>query len=56
MLLGLSASLRILVVVHCFRGEDESIWIVSARKATRPERAQYERGWICWSVGTSATS
>ncbi len=44
-LLGLSARLRVLVVVHTYRREDETIRIISARNATRPERAQYVRRW-----------
>ena len=40
-LLGLSARLRLLVVVHCYRESEESIRIISARKATRKERNQY---------------
>jgi uncharacterized DUF497 family protein len=40
-LLGLSASLRILVVCHCYRHGD-TIRIISARKADRSERTQYE--------------
>jgi uncharacterized DUF497 family protein len=44
-LLGLSATLRILVVVHCYREEDDVIRLISARKATRPERAQYTARW-----------
>lgn len=42
-LLGLSWSLRVLVVVHCYRMEDEIIRIISARKATRAETQQYTR-------------
>lgn len=42
-LLGLSWSLRVLVVVHCYRAEDEVIRIISARKATRVEVQQYTR-------------
>ena len=42
-LLGLSARLRVLVVVHCYRTEEEVIRIVSARRATRTERKEYER-------------
>ena len=41
-LLGLSSILRILVVVHCFRGEDDVIRIISARKATPSEAGQYD--------------
>jgi uncharacterized protein len=40
-LLGLSAALRVLVVVHALR-EKDVIRIISARKATRPERQQYQ--------------
>ena len=40
-LLGLSASLRLLVVVHALRHRDV-IRIISARKATRLEKREYE--------------
>jgi uncharacterized DUF497 family protein len=40
--LGLSNQLRILIVCHCYRESDEVIRIISARKADRDERAQYE--------------
>ena len=40
-LLGLSASLRLLVVVHALRYRDV-IRIISARKATRLETREYE--------------
>ena len=42
-LLGLSSNLRILVVCHCYRKNDEVIRIISARKATRSEQKQYWR-------------
>jgi uncharacterized DUF497 family protein len=42
-LLGLSATLRLLVVVHCFRGHDATIRIVSARRANPSETAVYDR-------------
>lgn len=41
-LLGLSSQLRLLVVCHCCREERETIRIISARKASRSERPQYE--------------
>ena len=41
-LLGLSAPLRILVVAHCYREGENVIRLISARKATRSERAQYD--------------
>jgi uncharacterized DUF497 family protein len=41
-LLGMSLKLRVIVVCHCYRGPDAVIRIISARKATRRERGQYE--------------
>jgi uncharacterized protein len=40
-LLGLSSSLRLLVVCHCYRGGGEVIRIISARKATTEESKHY---------------
>ncbi len=40
-LLGLSWSLRLLVVCHCYRESRGVIRIISARKADRSERAHY---------------
>ena len=44
-LLGLSAPLRVVLVVHSYREDDAVIRIISARKATRSERAQYGARW-----------
>ena len=44
-LLGLSRSLRILVVCHCYREKEQVIRIISARKADREEQRQY-RWWL----------
>ena len=44
-LLGLSSSLRMLVVCHCYRESAQVIRIISARKATRKEREFYNRRW-----------
>ena len=41
-ILGMSEKLRILVVVHCFRQDDEVVRIISARKATPNEQKQYK--------------
>lgn len=43
LLLGLSASLRVLVVCHCVFEERGTVRLISARKATTRERRQYER-------------
>lgn len=40
-LLGLSETLRLLVVCHCYRGENHVIRIISARKATTKESKFY---------------
>jgi len=45
LLLGLSARLRLLVVCHCYRADDEVIRIISARKATKPEEVVYADRW-----------
>ena len=42
-LLGLSQNLRILVVIHCYREQDETIRIISARKASKNETKYYTR-------------
>ncbi len=42
-LLGLSSALRILVVCHSYRDRDETIRLISARRATRAEHGEYER-------------
>ena len=40
-LLGLSSTLRLLVVCHCYRSEGNVIRIISARKATSRESKTY---------------
>ena len=40
-LLGLCETLRLLVVCHCYRGENHIIRIISARKATTKESKSY---------------
>jgi len=44
LLLGRSYRLRILLVCHCFQEADSVLRIISARRATRKERAVYEGG------------
>jgi uncharacterized DUF497 family protein len=43
LLLGLSQSLRILMVCHCQEESGNVIRLISARKANRRERQQYTR-------------
>ena len=40
-LLGMSGLARILLVCHCYRAEGDLIRIISARRATRSEQADY---------------
>jgi uncharacterized protein len=43
LMLGMSAKLRVLIVSHCFREDDSTIRIISARKATKAEEEAYWR-------------
>ncbi len=45
LLLGSSATLRVLVVCHCYRSRDQVIRLISARKASRTELRDYETRW-----------
>lgn len=48
MLLGISEQAKMLIVCHCYRGADNIIRIISARKATKNETKQYteiNQGW-----------
>ncbi|MDR2197330.1 MAG: BrnT family toxin [Coriobacteriales bacterium] len=40
-IMGISSRLRIVVVCHCYREDDEVIRIISARKATKGEVNSY---------------
>jgi uncharacterized protein len=40
-LMGMSWSLRLLVVCHCYRTAPDVVRIISARKANRSEHGQY---------------
>ncbi|HYX28987.1 MAG TPA: BrnT family toxin [Pyrinomonadaceae bacterium] len=44
LILGFSYKLRMLVVCHCYRESNDLIRIISARKANKEERIQYQRG------------
>lgn len=41
LMLGISYSLRLLVVCHCYRESENVIRIISARKADRKEQKRY---------------
>jgi len=42
-MLGMSLSLRVLVVCHCYRESDTVIRIITARKADKQETQNYRR-------------
>lgn len=44
LMLGLSSETRVLLVCHCERDDGNSIHIISARKATKNEKAHYQGG------------
>ncbi|HLY63178.1 MAG TPA: BrnT family toxin [Terriglobia bacterium] len=44
-LLGLSRALRTLVVCHCYRGDEDTIRLISARRANPVERRLYDKRW-----------
>lgn len=41
-LLGMSYTLKVLTVVHCYMDEESTIRIISARKSTKNEEKQYK--------------
>ena len=41
-LLGMSESFKLIVVCHVYRQNDESIRIISARRATKTEQKEYK--------------
>ena len=43
LLLGFSDQFRLLLVVHCYREDESTIRIISARKATKDESKHYKR-------------
>jgi uncharacterized protein len=43
-LVGMSFAARVLIVVHCYREQEQVVRIISARKATRKEAGTYEEG------------
>lgn len=43
LLLGMSSLLRLLLICHCYRKDEEIIRIISARKATKKESRHYWR-------------
>lgn len=43
LLLGMSFKLKTIVVCHCFRDEESTIRIISARKANKTEEKEYWR-------------
>ena len=44
-LMGLSSRFRVLVVVHTYRGNEDVIRLISARRATKAEQGYYDARW-----------
>ena len=42
LIIGFSREARLCIVSHCYRGDDEIIRIISARKASKRESQSYE--------------
>ena len=45
-LLGMSLGAKILVICHCYREEGDVIRLISARKANKSERRDYDQRWL----------
>jgi uncharacterized DUF497 family protein len=43
LLLGFSSKLRLLLICHCYRGDEDVIRIISARKASKDDAKYYKR-------------
>ena len=44
-LMGLSSRFRVLVVVHTYRGKEDIIRLISARRAVKAEKTYYDARW-----------
>jgi len=44
-LIGTSAAVKVLVVIHTYRVRDQVIRLISARKANQSERRDYDKRW-----------
>ena len=45
LIIGMTRSLKVCIVSHCYRNSDNVIRLISAREATKHERKTYEEGW-----------
>ena len=45
LIIGMTRSLKVCIVSHCYRDQDNVIRLISAREATKYERKTYEEGW-----------
>ena len=43
--IGSTFSSKLCIVSHCYRDSDNIIRLISAREATKKEKAIYQRGW-----------
>ena len=45
LIIGSTFSSKLCIVSHCYRDSDNIIRLISAREATKKEKAIYQRGW-----------
>ena len=45
LIIGMTKSLKVCIVSHCYRDSDNIIRLISAREATKHERKVCEEGW-----------
>ena len=45
LIIGMTRSLKVCIVSHCYRDQANVIRLISAREATKHERKTYEEGW-----------
>ena len=56
LILGVSEKLHICIVSHCYREPDQTIRIISARKATKNEINIYNKGAKIWEMNITFPS
>ncbi|MCI9436648.1 MAG: BrnT family toxin [Lachnospiraceae bacterium] len=45
LIIGMTGGKGICIVSHCYKDEDSTIRIISAREATKSEKKTYQKGW-----------
>lgn len=45
LIIGMIKSAKVCIVSHCYRDDDSTIRLISAREATKNEKRIYQEGW-----------